>query len=308
VLFLQNPCILKVGVHIKADLTRLAKDCGYESQVTAGFTGAIELGAIAKDRGLVRNSNTSLSDLTSLVLQHFLPKDESIRINTNWDNPVLGQEQQLYAALDAYASWKIYSSIYQPNQTSQSVSSATPAGTPVELLSRGHASTIAAGFTVADRPAKLRGVNVTNTRTIINVTDVFTPGYLIHGDLTTSKEETFLSAFGPTPFLLLCYMRDLKTCTEPSGSTKKQHTPLPPSSSSLPLADGDYVFDDSNIRDINELDTDFLEEAWHTGLEFDPDREQDEREATQDSDLTFVDPLSTHSGSHFVYLSGTPVS
>jgi len=42
----------KVGVHVKADLTHLFNDCGFKAGQDDPFQGAIELGDMAKQRGL----------------------------------------------------------------------------------------------------------------------------------------------------------------------------------------------------------------------------------------------------------------
>jgi hypothetical protein len=95
-------------VHIKADLTRLFKDCGFIFEVDQPFVGAIELGSLARDQNLVERSNVSLVDLASTVLHRYLPKDPSIRVSTEWDNPELTPQQVSYASLDVYTSWLIY--------------------------------------------------------------------------------------------------------------------------------------------------------------------------------------------------------
>ena len=87
---------------MKVDLTRLFKDCGFKPDRDALFLGAVELGHMAKQRGITDRAN-SLADLTATVLHCFLPKDSAVRISPNWDNPTLTQEQINYASLDVYA-------------------------------------------------------------------------------------------------------------------------------------------------------------------------------------------------------------
>ena len=111
---------------------------------------------------MVEKSNISLADLTSIVLHRYLAKDASIRTGTNWSNPDLGPKQVEYAVLDVYASWAIYEALCLVKSGSP-VTSTTPPGTFVKLLSRDHQATVAYGFIAPGHPSKFHDVNVTKT-------------------------------------------------------------------------------------------------------------------------------------------------
>jgi ribonuclease D len=49
--------------------------------------------------------NSSLADLVLALMGRYLPKDPAVR-RSNWAGP-LSEEQKLYAALDAYASYRV---------------------------------------------------------------------------------------------------------------------------------------------------------------------------------------------------------
>ena len=74
---LCSPRVRKFGVHVKHDMTHLFNDCGFSSH-DVPFAGAVELGALTQKHHLTNRANVSLSDLTSIILHHYLPKDESI--------------------------------------------------------------------------------------------------------------------------------------------------------------------------------------------------------------------------------------
>ena len=67
-LFLRSDHIKKAGVRIGADLKKLYGDCGFESGRHKAFAGAINLGSLAKEHGIVPRANVSLADLTMKTL------------------------------------------------------------------------------------------------------------------------------------------------------------------------------------------------------------------------------------------------
>ncbi|KAI0704374.1 hypothetical protein BC835DRAFT_1317043 [Cytidiella melzeri] len=230
--FLRSSRIRKLGVHVKGDLTRLFNDCGFSAATDQAFVGATEIGALAKLRGLCSRASISLVDLTALILKRHLPKDESIRVSTGWDNKELSVAHRTYAALDVYAVWSLYQTLSNMTAMAQPVTKDSSPGTPVRLLSRDGSSIVALGVVAPDRPKQFAGVNVTQTRVIVNITSILQSGYLIRNDLIKSSKETSLAQFATTtPFGLLCYLKDLQRCDViPDPLTPLQSSPLPPTS------------------------------------------------------------------------------
>ena len=269
---LRAPRILKVGVHVKANLTRLFNDCGFSIPKDAPFVGAVELGALARDQNLTTRNNISLADLASTVLHRYLPKDPSIRVSTDWDNPELPPAQIQYAVLDVYTCWVIHESLIN-RPAGHPVTHATLGGTPVKILSRDRSSPVAYGFIAPDRPAKFGGVNVTQSRVIVNITVVKVAAYLVRAELVQSRVETPLSSFGPdVPFSLLCHTKDLQTCVSEElrhAQLSAQPAPLPVQP---PVAD-QRVTSDPGLPDLVEH-TEMDEQPWTSGVEYDPHVEQ----------------------------------
>lgn len=72
--------------------------------------GILELGSFAKSKDIVRDGRAGLADLCEAVLGKRLPKPPEIRIS-DWEVPQLSDDQQRYAALDAFVSLEIYQRI-----------------------------------------------------------------------------------------------------------------------------------------------------------------------------------------------------
>lgn len=228
---LRSKRVRKIGVQVKADLTRLYKDCGFaDSTSEQPFIGALELGSMAKDRNVTDHMRISLTDLTALVLHRNLPKDASIRVSTKWDDPVLSPEQEKYAALDVYAASAIFES-FSAIPSCGPVTLSTPVGTQVQLMSRNGGLAVAYGHIARHQPKQLDGVNVSKTRIVITVTSILVPAYLVRADLRPNHQETPISNLATkSPFPLLCYQRDLRTCTRTSETTPQNSTTILPSS------------------------------------------------------------------------------
>ncbi|KIK31684.1 hypothetical protein CY34DRAFT_33571, partial [Suillus luteus UH-Slu-Lm8-n1] len=192
---LRSKRIRKIGVQVKGDLTRLYNDCGFSNSDELPFAGALELGPMAKDRNITDRARVSLSDLTGLVLQQHLPKDESVRVSTRWDDPELSSEQETYAALDVYAAWAIYKK-FSTIPSIGPVTPSTPAGTQVQLMSRVGGLPVAYGYITRHQPKQFDGVNVTKTRVVVTIISITVPAYLVRAELLSSHQETSLSTLG----------------------------------------------------------------------------------------------------------------
>lgn len=220
--------IRKIGVQVKGDLTRLYNDCGFSNSDELPFAGALELGPMAKDRNITDRARVSLSDLTGLVLQQHLPKDESVRVSMRWDDPELSSEQETYAALDVYAAWAIYKE-FSTIPSIGPVTPLTPAGTQVQLMSRVGRLPVAYGYIARHQPKQFDGVNVTKTRVVVTIISITVPAYLVRAELLSSHQETSLSTLGTQlPFSMLCCRRDLRTCAAHNQALDICQAPPPP--------------------------------------------------------------------------------
>jgi ribonuclease D len=103
---LANPLQLKVGVAIRDDIRHLSLLHPFKPN------GFIELQDFVRNFGI---ENSGLSKLSGIVLNFRVSKSQQL---SNWENPVLTDAQQLYAATDAWAASEIYKKLLLPsNQT-----------------------------------------------------------------------------------------------------------------------------------------------------------------------------------------------
>ena len=98
--FLANDAIKKVGVAIRDDIKELQKLTSFEAQ------GFIDLGDIARSLGI---ENYGLRNLAGRILNIRISKREQ---RSNWGRDHLTPEQKMYAAIDAWASLKIYEKLH----------------------------------------------------------------------------------------------------------------------------------------------------------------------------------------------------
>lgn len=99
---LQNQNIYKVGVNISGDIHKLERD--FDILEYASSRGVVDLRSLATEMNITRRN--SLADLSIEFLGAILPKPSSERLS-DWDSP-LTTEQRQYAALDALATYRIY--------------------------------------------------------------------------------------------------------------------------------------------------------------------------------------------------------
>ena len=106
--FFEDPSIKKVGVQARGDAHKITRDFAFH------VAGVIELKAHAAERTSSDAAKGprafSLAALVEWTLGRALPKTNSARIS-DWEAPVLSEEQQRYAALDAFAGLKVYQAL-----------------------------------------------------------------------------------------------------------------------------------------------------------------------------------------------------
>ncbi|TFY77343.1 hypothetical protein EWM64_g6670 [Hericium alpestre] len=208
--FLQSSRIRKVGVHVKADLTWLFKDCQQDTKSGSPFGGALELGQLAKAKNAADRANIGLADLVARTLHRCLDKDESTHISNHWSEPILTKQQEQYAVTDAYACWAVFEVLKSSPSPGAPVSLQSPEGTPVELLSRDCTQVIARGVLLSDRPKECR-----------------VPGYCIPANLSPTKEPIALSALQEKESLpLTLYFKFAHLRTSASSPSSPMSQPL----------------------------------------------------------------------------------
>jgi hypothetical protein len=204
--FLANPQVHKVGHNITLDLKNLQEDSGSSTP----FIGGVDLGQLAKAKNIVSDARAGLSELCIKTLSCILPKDINTRISTNWSADELTEDQIQYAALDAWASLKIYemlNSLQIPAPVD--FNARLPAGYQVFIYQQDCTTIIACGIISPDSFQSFEGINITRTHVLIQVKDVYVPGAII-----SLHRDQSLSSFGEPPFNLVCRKSQIKTFVE----------------------------------------------------------------------------------------------
>ncbi|KAF6741348.1 hypothetical protein DFP72DRAFT_1116992 [Ephemerocybe angulata] len=175
--FLANPQVLKVGKNIAQDLQFLEEDFKSKQK----FVGACDIGQLAKDKNMVETARVGLAELCKKALSCTLQKDQAIQVSNFWSGD-LSPQQLRYAALDVWASLKVYEALVVievpvPLDFTQPL----PPHLPVYLYHSDRTSIIARGV-ISEHAAgnSSEGINITPTRTVVRVDEVYVPGAVIN--------------------------------------------------------------------------------------------------------------------------------
>lgn len=200
-MLLQNPRVCKVGRMVNSDLKQL------QTSVNSSlpFVGAVDLANYAKQRHVISNARCSLSDLCATVLGMWLNKNVSERTSAAWEHVNLTSKQQHYAAVDAYVPLMLYHKLSTISVPKHLPTMLTPL-TPVLLYNSDNTVVIGRGHLSPHLHSKnFDGVNLTKTRTLIEVSEVFVPAAII-----STHEKRPLQSFGATPFSVVCLRSHLR--------------------------------------------------------------------------------------------------
>ncbi|KAJ3278304.1 hypothetical protein HDU76_009951, partial [Blyttiomyces sp. JEL0837] len=97
--------IVKASRKVQGDINHIFKDhCKADKSVSKGV---IQLGRFCKEHGFITYGRSSLEHLCAEVPKVKLGKREDVRIS-DWEADTLNTEQVRYAALDVWASFRIY--------------------------------------------------------------------------------------------------------------------------------------------------------------------------------------------------------
>ncbi|KAJ7148561.1 hypothetical protein C8R43DRAFT_521445 [Mycena crocata] len=168
--------VFKIGSCIKADLTRLKKQFSQLKDQTS--FNVIDLKEYAIQRGVIgRKEAGGLDTLVDKVLGRSLSKDPSIRRSDEWEAKNLHPDFLQYAALDVFASRKVFEAVTQIAPLDR-VQHDTAPGTRVALLVQEGGEVAAYGRISAVQTPSFQGVRVavpSKSRVIIDIHDLRLP-------------------------------------------------------------------------------------------------------------------------------------
>ena len=201
IMLLQNPRVRKVGRMVNSDLKQLQTSVNS----TLPFVGALDLANYAKQRHIISNARCSLGDLCAAVLGKRLNKNVSERTSAAWEHLSLTTEQQHYAAIDAYIPLLLYHKL-STFTVPKSLPTILIPLTPVLLYSNDNTVVVARGCLSPYLNKDIfDGVNLTKTRTLVEISEVLVPAAII-----SSHDKRSLQSFGSTPFSLVCLRSHLR--------------------------------------------------------------------------------------------------
>jgi len=102
--FLTDEKTLKVGLSLRDDFNGLNKRSNFMPR------NIIDLQSIAKDYGILE---LGLQKIYGILFEQKISKSQRL---SNWENPILTEQQQRYAATDAWASLQIYLFLIRQNK------------------------------------------------------------------------------------------------------------------------------------------------------------------------------------------------
>lgn len=201
---LLSPRIIKIGRNVGGDFAKLHRDFQQFNESSAKKS-IIELGKLARIKGVVSTATASLAAITAAVFKQSLCKDQRY---SEWSCQTLTSAQLEYAALDAHIALQIFSSLREENSILQPVTTSMPSDTLVTFLDITKKRAVAVGelverpgsFTIyhPDHPANSRTYTLTDSRSLVKITNVLCPEYMV------PYHQRTLESFGDPPFDLLC--------------------------------------------------------------------------------------------------------
>ncbi|KAJ7587518.1 hypothetical protein C8J56DRAFT_786255 [Mycena floridula] len=251
--FLANPRVIKAGRNVQTDLRYLEEDSGTKD---GPFVGGIDIADFAKEKGVVKSAKVGLAELCASVLKEKLEKPNDIRVGMEWGNEELSDAQQQYAALDAWISLRIYQQLVKLEAPSAVIFpvNSPPVGLEVFVFQDDRTTIIARG-TISPHAMNpfIDNINITPTRTVVDVTEVYVPGAII-----TTHHHRNLADFGPPNFSIVCLKSRIKTYV-PNFCPRHSPIDMTPlvASSPIPEAQDDTI--QLDLHDEAPVSIDFSE-------------------------------------------------
>ncbi|KAI9249771.1 hypothetical protein BDA99DRAFT_217405 [Phascolomyces articulosus] len=237
---IEDPSILKVGRNVKGDLKKLQRD------YRISWNGALELGSFCRRRGAIGRGTLGLSAICVAVLGGALRKDNDVRLS-DWENhSELSQTQIKYAALDAWASFKVFDSVKEDATFNEQIQKSANVGLYCSLQYSG----IPVAFGQFTGMGTKEGEE---NEALFTVNKVNVPGAVVYApDKDKDKDiPQALSDFGSVPFVIkvpvvylytekpsLCQLNGSNTSTEITVTNNQDI-----STQSQPIADPDSQTD-----------------------------------------------------------------
>ncbi|KAI8143102.1 hypothetical protein BJV82DRAFT_668743 [Fennellomyces sp. T-0311] len=191
-LLINDPNIFKVGRNVTGDLKKLNRD------YNVTWKGALELGSFCRRRGKIHRGTMGLSEISAAVLGGYLRKEPTTRLS-NWECNELSEVQKAYAALDAWASLKVFDVVKDSQMFEKHVPASAPHGLPCSLQ---YAGTAVAFGRLNNQIGQDSGDS------LFTVTRIVVPGAVV---MSADGKTKVLSDFDGLPFTIKTSRAYLRT-------------------------------------------------------------------------------------------------
>ncbi|KAJ7138769.1 hypothetical protein C8R43DRAFT_955243 [Mycena crocata] len=196
---LSSPHILKVGYHIQGNINLLSLLWDLPTPFTNSNTGCIDVGILAKSKGLITKSSVSFRKITEAVLRRSLNSLQDICCS-DWCQQSLSWEQKEYAVQNTWVALQIHTAICHRPPAGARLSRVGLLGEKVTLHNGDIA--VAHGF-FAERLTKFPVLEGDLNTKMINL-DMHNPPFDIVVDLsslTVQEEHTLVDSDTVAPAL-----------------------------------------------------------------------------------------------------------
>ncbi|KAJ7461210.1 hypothetical protein FB451DRAFT_1498462 [Mycena latifolia] len=182
--------VLKVGYHVQGNLDLLSLlwelRSSPEQKINSKATGWIDLGALAKSKGLIPHAAVSFRQISEAILRRNLDDQQDVRCS-DWCRPDISDDQRQYAVRNAWVSLAIYKAIVDRPPAGARLAQIGLPGKKVTV--RNGDMSVAHGF-FAVQPTKIavtesdpdtKYITISRTRrAVITIQEILTPSFICH--------------------------------------------------------------------------------------------------------------------------------
>jgi hypothetical protein len=172
-----NPNIIKTGKNIGGDLRAIFRDYApalHQRFQKSKLPGVVELGKLAASSQMVESGKASLDAISKSVLNKRLNKDDFVRLS-NWESNDLSDSQSMHAAIDTFASKKIYETLINNEPRRISSSEMVETNQIVHILPTTTSRILGAAKIMSTEhltPEELHKLNPRRNRVLVQITQV----------------------------------------------------------------------------------------------------------------------------------------
>jgi hypothetical protein len=195
---------MKVGYHVQGNLDLLSLFWGLRSSpnqnINSRAAGWIDIGALAKSKGLIPNATVPFHRISEAVLRRNLDDNQDVRCS-DWCRQDISDDQRQYAIRNAWVSEEIYKAIVDRPPAGARLTQTGLAGEKVTLcngdrnVAHGYFPAQPTKIAISETDPDTKYISISRTRrAVITVQQVLAPSFICH------YHGRSLGDMGPPPF------------------------------------------------------------------------------------------------------------